>query len=329
MCDSPLFRVRMGSSESEWKVQERGIRQGCPLSPYLFGIVMHALMKDVESTDHGNKPMKGLTYNHLMYADDTVIFGSKRTKVQAMLVQIERIARQYGLALSRAKCQHVAMNCNKCIRFSDGQVMTRVIEATYLGCTISEKMTVGKEISKRIRNCMAVWKRLGIYGKSARCAPRVKLQVYQAVISSKLTYGLESLQLNQEHQRRLDAFQLKGLRQILKITTTYINREHTNEYVYKRASEAISHREPKTKKRKRHKRNTGKQKSVIPVSQAIQLRAVKLLGHTIREPQDEPTRQATFKNNSIRPNVHRKKKGWSAQDPLDSVHGGESVARNS
>ena len=99
----------MGSNESEWKMQKRGIRQGCPLSPYLFGIVMHALMKDVNLTNHGNKPLKGLTYNHLMYADDTVIFGSRRTQVQNMLAQVERIARQYGLALNRAKCQHVEL----------------------------------------------------------------------------------------------------------------------------------------------------------------------------------------------------------------------------
>jgi len=34
--NNPQFRVKVGDSESEWMKQSTGIRQGCPLSPYLF-----------------------------------------------------------------------------------------------------------------------------------------------------------------------------------------------------------------------------------------------------------------------------------------------------
>ena len=37
----------------------------------------------------------------------------------------------------------------------------------------------------------------------------------------------------------LDVFQLKGLRKILKITSTYVNRSHTKEYVYNRARQEL------------------------------------------------------------------------------------------
>ena len=107
----------------------------------------------------------------------------------------------------------------------------------------------------------------------------------------------------------MDAFHLKGLRQILKITTTFIEREHTNAYVYKKACEAIAFKKkPKTKKRKHADRKPKKEKKIIPVSQTIQHRAIKLLGHIIREHQNEPTRQATLKKHSVRPNVHRRKR---------------------
>jgi hypothetical protein len=52
-------------------------------------------------------------------------------------------------------------------------------------------------------------------------------------------YGLESLQLNDSTLRRLDTFQLKGLRKILKLTTTYVDREHTNARVYELAEQAL------------------------------------------------------------------------------------------
>ena len=48
-----------------------------------------------------------------------------------------------------------------------------------------------------------------------------KLIVYDAVIRSKLMYGLESLQLIKEIRKSLDASQLKGLKQILKTKTTW------------------------------------------------------------------------------------------------------------
>ena len=44
----PQFKVSMGEDESSWRRQATGIRQGCPLSPYLFCLVMGALFADVQ-----------------------------------------------------------------------------------------------------------------------------------------------------------------------------------------------------------------------------------------------------------------------------------------
>ena len=46
---NPQFKVRSGEKESEWRFQSPGIRQGCPLSPYLFVRVMGALFADIKS----------------------------------------------------------------------------------------------------------------------------------------------------------------------------------------------------------------------------------------------------------------------------------------
>ena len=48
------------------------------------------------------------------------------------------------------------------------------------------------------------------------------------MIRSKILYGLESAQLNEPHVKRLNTFQLKGLRKILHLQTTYIDRDNTN-----------------------------------------------------------------------------------------------------
>ena len=95
------------------------------------------------------------------------------------------------------------------------------------------------------------------------------IYIYGAVIRSKLIYGLDSIQINISQRKELVAFQLKGIRQIFKILTTYVDREDTNEIVFKRATEWAG-------------------KEIKPINIYIQERANKLMGHLIRAGQQDP-----------------------------------------
>ena len=108
-----------------------------------------------------------------------------------------------------------------------------------MGCYLNKDADIGKELQKRFQDVVQTWQKLGPFFKHSNCTNKFKLQVYQSVVASKLLYGLETAQLNCSTQRKLDTFQLRGIRQILHITTTFVNRTHTNPYVYEQASQVM------------------------------------------------------------------------------------------
>ena len=73
LCKNPEFTAETNGIESNTKKQKRGIRQGCPLSPYLFVLVMTALLHDVHW-------QVGVDFGEVLYADGTILVGKTMKK---------------------------------------------------------------------------------------------------------------------------------------------------------------------------------------------------------------------------------------------------------
>ena len=140
-------------------------------------------------------------------------------------------------------------------------------------------MNVRQEVSLKLQQVMQVWCKLSTFWKAANCSPAWKLQVYDAIIQNKLLYGLENVHLTQAVQRKINAFQLKGLRRILGLQTTFVNRSNTNEFVLRRATEI-----------------SGKQIKLF--SDLLWAKRAKFVGHILRTSDDDPLRQVTYEPNS-------------------------------
>jgi hypothetical protein len=72
------FNIKDIEGTSTERQQKTGIRQGCPLSPYLFIMLMTTLMSDVHA-EVGNvttQAAKDAGTESLLYADDTLLISS-------------------------------------------------------------------------------------------------------------------------------------------------------------------------------------------------------------------------------------------------------------
>ena len=91
----------------------------------------------------------------------------------------------------------------------------------------------------RIREAMGILKKLHRFMRHSNCKIRFKLNVVQAVLFSKILFGLESAELPMTSLKALDVFHLKCLHKLLKLNTTFVNRNNTNAEVLRKANQHL------------------------------------------------------------------------------------------
>ena len=162
----PTFYVKDDFATSTIKEQRSGIRQGCPLSPFLFTMVMSCIDSDIQSSITGhvaNNRVPGLDFDMVYYADDTIVFSQSNRGLNELLCLTERISQQYGLHLNRDKCVAIPMNNDGSIHFQDGTPLATEYEATYLGNEINREVNIRHEISNKLQEVRRTWIKLTPY----------------------------------------------------------------------------------------------------------------------------------------------------------------------
>ena len=298
--DSATFSVTIDGRTSSPHSQRRGIRQGCPLSPFSFITVMAALIYDTQTyltRTHGADPDWIFHICALLYADDTAFVASSSAHMTHLLHALETVAARYGLSLNQAKCVWMASGLHAGLTFRDGTPITRTNEATHLGSHLNIFGDQRRELSRRLADVRTTWQRLAPFWRHSTCPTRTKLQILATVIEAKLLYSTPSMWLSDGDCRRLDAFMFRTIRQILKYWSTFVDRTKTNVFLLAEASRRLD-----------IGRTRGPQKRLSLFSDTWKKRRRALLLHVIRSPPEDPMRRCTFLENTTLPLEPAKKR---------------------
>ena len=224
---SRTFDVRGGRETSASRPQQYGISQGCPLSPFLFSIVMTVLLHDAKSlfAERGLGPFsQRLPMNELVYADDTLVFDTEPQKAEDYMNCIKDIAAEYGLTFNVGKLEAMPVRTSAAISNGQGGVINTKNSIRYLGSLISNDGRMSSELGARIGGATAEFETLRrIWGHCSLTRAK-RVQIFRACVESRLLYALHSGVLNVAERRRLDGFQARCLRRIMGISPSFVSR---------------------------------------------------------------------------------------------------------
>ena len=144
--EDPTFETTSSLGEKAEGTAGSGIRQGCPLSPYLFIMVLTVIFEDVDyALLAQGQPVNTWSVARpvydLEYADDTLLLSLTTTQLQRILTALESQAKNYGMHLNLTKTEILVdpRRATPLISFSDGSPVTTTTQVKYLGTMISWK----------------------------------------------------------------------------------------------------------------------------------------------------------------------------------------------
>ena len=101
--------VRTLHGTTDWFQIQKGVRQGCILSPCLFNFYAEYIMRNAE-LDEAQAGIKiaRRNINNLRYADDTMLMAQSEEELKSLLMKVKEESEKFGLKLNIQKTEIMA-----------------------------------------------------------------------------------------------------------------------------------------------------------------------------------------------------------------------------
>ena len=214
--------VRLECGMSDWFSVSKGVRQGCILSPHLFSLYTEGIMREVEQDsrkDLYNEPnIQGLKLRDLRYADDTALLSTTTEGLHQLLHSVKEHSENKGLFLNIKKTKIV--DTDRCKKTSDiitvdGETVECLENFEYLGSKIEGNGKCSNEIKRRTAMAAGQLKKMEKIWKGQD--KQTKLKIVRACIFPTAIYGCEGWTLTTADEKKINAFETKCYRRMLKI----------------------------------------------------------------------------------------------------------------
>ncbi|KAK3558133.1 hypothetical protein QTP86_009867 [Hemibagrus guttatus] len=183
--------VRIASCKSDLFPVHVGLRQGCPLSPFLFIVFMDRISRHSQG-------LEGVRFGDhrislLIFADD-VLLAPSSLDLQHALGHFAAKCEAAGMRVSTSKSEAMVLDRKKvaCTLQVGGEVHPQMEEFKYLGVLFTSEGRMDCEIDRRTGAAAAVMRSMyrSVVVKK-ELSQKAKLSIYQSIYVPTLTYGHE------------------------------------------------------------------------------------------------------------------------------------------
>ena len=150
--------VRIEGTLSSFFENKTGLKQGDPLSPMLFNLVLQKAIQSIKMVPSGIKIGKE-QLNILAYADDIALIGKNEIEIRKHFVEMDNIARKFGLQLNQEKTKYMIVETKNSLQKNEighfkikNYKFERVETFKNLGVILNDDNNNQIDLQERIKN---------------------------------------------------------------------------------------------------------------------------------------------------------------------------------
>jgi len=173
-----------------------GVKQGCPLSPLLFGLYLDGLEKHLDALDGDNPPqLADIVVKLLLYADDLALMSETPQGLQKQIDVLSEfcVERQLVINVSKTKVVMFEKRCSVAPKFTyRGTTIEPVQSFRYLGLELHNTRGMVVAIDK-----LTTAGKKALFALRRRCSdlsiidPKVMCQLFDSLVRLVLSYACE------------------------------------------------------------------------------------------------------------------------------------------
>ena len=146
--------VRTGHGTTDCFQIEKGVRQGCILSPCIFNLYAEHIMQNARLDEvQARNKIARRNINNLRYADDTTLMTESEEELKSLLMKVKEESEELGLKLNIQKMKIMASGPITSWQI-DGETVETVADFIFLG----SKITADSDCSHEVKRQFIPWK---------------------------------------------------------------------------------------------------------------------------------------------------------------------------